>query len=240
MVFRIVPIASSLLAVTMVLASLPTEQPTSRPEDASTTQPTSAPALEAKVEQLVRQLGARRFDEREAAQRELSAMGDEISALLIPHVTHKTPEIASRVAEILGTPRDSALRVELATKLILSTDTDWMERGVHMLFAGPDDSIELFMSRTKAAKGRDGVIFAPIREQIEMWQRMQRMFSEQYPRIREKSVEKAESLRKLHEESILYYAEAAYWGAHDALLDALEHPLPDKAADNPATSAPAE
>lgn len=240
MVFRIVPIASSLLAVTMVLASLPTEQPTSRPQGAPTSQSTSAPALEAKVEQLVRQLGARRFDEREAAQRELSAMGDEISALLIPHVTHKTPEIASRVAAILGTPRDSALRVELATKLILSTDADWMERGVHMLFAGPDDSIELFMSRTKSAKGRDGVIFAPIREQIEMWQRMQRMFSEQYPRILKKNPDKAESLRKLHEESLLYYAEAAYWGAQDALIDAHEHPPPDKTADESATSEPVE
>lgn len=238
--FRSLAIAPSFFALTVMWASLPSEQPTSRPQDAATSRPTSAPALDAKVEQLVRQLGARRFQDREAAQRELSAMGDEISALLIPHVTHETPEIASRVAAILGTPRDSALRVELATKLILSTDADWMERGVHMLFAGPDDAIELFMSRTKSARGRDGVIFAPIREQIEMWQRMQRMFSEQYPRILKKNPEKAESLRKLHEESVLYYAEAAYWGAHDALLDAHEHPLPERAADNPASSAPAD
>jgi len=238
--FRLLPSAPWLFALTVVWSLLPSDQPTSRPVDAATSRPTTAPALEAKVEQLVRQLGARRFQEREAAQRELEAMGDEASALLIPHVTHKTAEIAARVAAILGTPRDSALRVELATKLILSTDADWMERGVHMLFAAPDDAIELFMSRTKSARGRDGVIFAPIREQVEMWQRMRRMFSEQYPRILKKNPEKAESLRKLHEESVLYYAEAAYWGAQEALLDAQEHPLPDKPADDSASSAPGD
>ena len=212
------------------------QQSTSAPA----TQPAVSDAVRGEVERLIKQLGSRRFKDREAAQAKLAAMGDDAAALLVPHITSSDPEVAARTAAILGTPANPRVRVELALRLITSTDADWMERGVHMLFAAPRETAELFLERTASARGRDRVIFEPIREQFEQWQRMERMFQEHYGRIKDKNPERAETLRKSHEESALYCAEAAYWGAQDALADAQKHPPPDTMADKPPTTAPTE
>ncbi len=178
-------------------------------------------------------LGARAFQTREAAQRELKELGDEAAVYLIPFVSDPNNEIASRVTAALATPRDPALRVELAIRLLTTTDPDWMERGVYVLFSSPGDVCDLFVERTRKAKGLSRVVLEPVREQLLEWKRMDEVFQRNYERIRLKSEEKAEALRKSNEDSRLYHAEAAYWGAHDALLDEQEN-RPEPTASGPA------
>lgn len=191
--------------------------------------PTSQPDDREAVEKLVAQLGAREFQQREQAQHELAAIGEQALHHLLPYVTSEDQEIASRVASILGTPRDPELRVKLAMRLIESTDPDWMERGVHMLFKSPGEVFEPFMERTKSARGIGRVLYAPVREQFEAWKRMDDMIQRTYERVRMKDAERAEQLLKTHAESNMYCAEAAYWGALEALEDYSQHPLDDDA-----------
>lgn len=225
------------LLLPQLLLTPSNDQPTTT---APATQPAVSDAVRGEVERLIKQLGSRRFKDRESAQTKLAEMGDDAAALLVPHITSRDPEVAARVAAVLGTPSNPRVRVELALRLITSTDANWMERGVHMLFQSPRETAELFMERTGSARGRDRVIFEPIREQFEAWQRMERMFQEHYGRVKDKNPERAEALRKSHEESALYCAEAAYWGAQDALADAQTHPPPDSTASEPPTTAPSE
>lgn len=211
-------------------------------EEVATSAPTSRPEDRDIVEKLVAQLGAREFKLREQAQRELAGLGESALAYLVPHVTSKDPEVAARVASLLGTPTDPALRVELAIRLIESTDPDWLERGVHMLFKNPEESYALFMERTASSRGVLRAICAPIREQFESWKRLDKVFQRTYSRMKEKDLERAEQMRKSHAESSMYCAEAAYWSALEALEDFRQHPIealedePDRRSPSPARS----
>lgn len=195
----------------------------SQPAGASaSSQPTSVRAddpIPRDVQDLVNRLADRSFATREDAQRRLEAMAETAAIHLARFITDPNPEIASRVAAILGTPRDPIVRTELAIRLIESTDPDWMERGVHMLFANPAETGEPFMERTRGEVGIRRVIFEPIREQMASWQRQENMFQRTYARMKEKNPERAEQLRRTHADSRLYCAEAAYWSAYDALLE---------------------
>jgi hypothetical protein len=203
------------ICLLLALADPPVEPASSQPAEPEVKETVT----QAQVEALVKRLSARDFSEREAAQRELTAMGEKAARFLVPHVTGPDTEVAVRVAAILGTPRDPEVRVELCLRLIESADPDWLERGVHVLFERPDETYAPFMKRSQDGGDLMRVILAPIREQFESWKRQDDMFQRTYARTREKDPARAEQLRRLHEETSLYCAEAAYWGAVEALAE---------------------
>lgn len=225
-------VSASLVHAREIEGAAPSTQPASQPVESTSTK--------AEVDRLIKQLGSRRFKDREDAQRQLTLLGDGAASFLVPYVTSRDAEIAARVAAVIGTPRDPAVRVDLALRLIESTDPDWMERGVHMLFKSPGETADLFLARTESASGRNRAMFGPIREQFESWKRMERMFRASYERLKDKDPQRAEKLRESHEETALYCAEAAYWGAQDALLDVQEHPPPVQEAGELPTTAPSK
>lgn len=196
------------------------ESETSQP---AATQPTSAPAAPPEIADLVHQLGARSFQKREEAQRKLAALGPDAAKFLAPYITDSDPEIAARIAALVGTPDDPDVRIAVALRLIESTDPDWMERGVHMLFAEPGRVYDAFMRQTRETAGIRRIIFEPIREQMTSWKRQDELFQRNYARAMEKDPARAEQLRKSHADTRLYCAEAAYWGAFEAMMEEKEH-----------------
>lgn len=204
------------------------------PPQPSSTQPTSGPTsrpaenerLQARVTQLVERLRSARFQEREAAQKDLQALGDQAAKYLVAFIHDADEEVATRVAAIIVQTNDPALRVELAVNLLETTDPDWMEPGVHMLFKGkPEEVCERFTARTRDATGVKRSIFLAVAEQLESWRRADWAFQQNYQRIKAKSPEKAASLLAAYSDTPLYHAEAAYWSAWEALEDASEYSL---------------
>lgn len=204
----------------------PTESPKHEAQSVVTSGPaTSEPADREKIEQLIAQLGAREFKAREDAQRALAEMGESVLVHLLPHITSKNEEVAARVVSLLGTPRDPELRVQTAIRLIEAADPDGLEQSVHMLFKTPAETCDFFMEATRDARGILRVVGAPIREQFEAWRRLDDVFQRTYARLKDKDAEKAAAMRRSHTESSMYCAEAAYWGALEALEDYNRHPL---------------
>lgn len=201
-----------LSALTALLPGFgPTSQPASRPM----TRPASRP----EVARLVTELGSPDFKSREAAHRRLAAMGDAISAELIEYVADPNEEIASRVVALLGKPKDPAVRVEVAVRLLSTADPDWMEKGVYLLFESPNEILDLYFERTKHARGVERVIFDIVGERLRSWKKMNDIFQAHYARAKEKNPAAAERLLQSNRESNLYDAEAAYWSAVEAVAD---------------------
>ncbi|HKQ47277.1 MAG TPA: hypothetical protein VJZ71_04305 [Phycisphaerae bacterium] len=189
--------------------------PTSQPAS----QPATRPAGRPEIVRLVAELGSPDFKARESAHRQLAAMGDAVSVELIEYIADPDEEIASRVVALLGKPKDPALRVEVAVRLLSTADPDWMERGVHLLFESPAEIIERFFDRTKDARGVERVIFDIVGERLRSWKKMDDIFQANYARAKEKNPEAAERLLQSNRESNLYDAEAAYWSAVEAVED---------------------
>jgi hypothetical protein len=160
-----------------------------------TSQPASQPAS-GEITKLIAELGAADFKTREAAHRRLEALGDSASAELIEHVADSNEEIANRVVAILGKPKDPAVRVELAVRLLETADPDWMEKGVYLLFDSPEEVIDLYFRRTKGAHGLQRMIFEIVGQQLRSWKKMNDIFQDNYERIRRKNPEAAERLRQ--------------------------------------------
>jgi len=195
--------------------TLPAFAPTSQPAS----QPTTRRASRSEVARLVAELGSPDFTARESAHRRLAAMGEGISGELVKHVADANEEIASRVVALLGKPKDPALRVEAAVRLLATADPDWMEKGVYMLFDAPEEILDLYFTRTKAARGVERVIFDIVGERLRSWKRMNDIFRENYERAKAKNPEAAERLLQSNRDSNLYDAEAAYWSAVEAVAD---------------------
>ncbi|RIK65979.1 MAG: hypothetical protein DCC65_11085 [Planctomycetota bacterium] len=187
------------------------------------TQPTTAPTAPPEIATLVRRLADRSFQAREEAQRMLATLGPDATKFLAPYITDPDPEVAARIAALVGTPDDPDVRIAVALRLIESTDPDWMERGVHMLFAEPGKVHDAFMRQTRETTGIRRIIFEPIREQMTSWKRQDDLFQRNYARAMEKDPARAEQLKKSHADTRLYCAEAAYWGAFEAMMEEKEH-----------------
>lgn len=211
---------------TAVLATPPSSQPTTRPITRSV------------VDHLIAELGSPDFKTREAAHRRLAEMGDDVNAELVKHVTDANEEIATRIVALLGKPKDPALRVELAVRLLSTADPDWMEKGVYLLFDSPKEILDLYQSRTKDARGVERVIHDIVGEQLRTWKRNDDVFQKNYARIQRKNPAAAERLRQSQDESKYYDAEAAYWSAVDAIADYHDPHLAERRATTRPTSGP--
>ncbi len=194
----------------------PASQPTSRPSPGI-----ASPGLRERsdVARLVADLGSPDFKTRESAHRHLAELGDSADAELIEYVTDSNEEIASRVVALLGKPKDPALRVELAVRLLSTADPDWMENGVYLLFDSPNEIYDLYMSRTKDAHGVERVIFDIVGDQLRTWKKLNDVFQRNYEKIKRKNPAAAERLLQSNRDSNLYDAEAAYWTAVEAVAD---------------------
>lgn len=110
-------------------------------------QPAPAEALDARVARLVRQLGDRAYERREAAQRELVAIGRPALPALREAAQSQDPEVASRAAEAIEAiggevePTRERERRELPREL----ERQELERGLEELprqGGGPDAVLE--------------------------------------------------------------------------------------------------
>ncbi len=207
------------LALSATVALIAGPGSTSRPATGPSSRPTSQTAGRDDVARLVRDLGSPRFTVRQAAQLRLSRMGDAVLPRLIPHVSDADPEVAARVAALIHSPADPALRVDLALRLMGTTNPDWIERAVHMLFETPAETCDLFIERAERARGVDRVLADPIAEEFRQWRQQERFFRRQYERIKSKDPRAAARLLKQHRAGDIYRAEAAYWSVVEALLD---------------------
>lgn len=215
------------------------DPPASAPARHPTSQPASRPATDAcrdeRLQKLIRELSSPSFKARQAAQEALAAMGESALPCLLPHINDADAEIASRVVLLVGRPVRADLRAEAGYRLLISTDPDWMERGVHMLFESPAEVCDMFVALAEHAPQSSRAIVAPVQERLIASRERWRRFDERYQRMRRKHAEVAEKERQMQLDSNRYEAEAAYWLAHDALLDGAE-----TGGDSPASQPAAE
>jgi hypothetical protein len=210
------------LLMSLTLNDAPTSQPTSRPVDA------------ARIQRLIAELAAPEYRQRQAAQQALAEVGEPVWPYLIPHICGKNEEIASRAVELIGRPKDPVVRTRAAIALIVSTDPDWMERGVYMLFHDPGEVYDAFLVQSGEFTGRASDVLDPIVEQFNAWKLMDDVFQRNYPRIKKEKPERAEQMRILHLESRMYHAEAAYWSAYEVVAgDEEEAAAPQPGATQP-------
>lgn len=193
--------------------------PTTRPGP-TTTRATSAPsAMRLRVARLVSELGSARFQGRESAQRQLEGLGGAAMPFLVEHINDPDPEVAARVSALIRSPRDPALRVDVAVRLLETCHPDWMERAVFMLFEEPAEVCDAFIARAGERTGVHGAVFGAVAERFESWKRQDEVFNRHYERIRRKNPEGAARLLEMHRGGFMYEAEAAYHAAVEALLD---------------------
>lgn len=234
-------IAASTSVISMAQNAEPASRPTTtqatsqttahaEPATRPSTQPILQPVDEARIRRLIAQLGDVDFTLRDRAEAELKSLGEVAVPLLIEHVSSDNSEIAARSAHILGTPADPVLRVELAVRLLSTTDPDEIERAVHMLFEEPSRVCDVFVKRTETLVGDTRVLAEPIARQLAVWKGKDELTQRNIARFRETNPDAARRIATMHEESRLYDAEAAYWIAWDTLLDVWER----RAASQPA------
>ncbi|MBX3394250.1 MAG: hypothetical protein KF841_02665 [Phycisphaerae bacterium] len=191
--------------------------PTTQAVVGSSATTTTKPSDDAQVRRLVSQLGAADFKMRQAAQHELERLGERAMPVLVEFVGDANSEIANRVGSLIRRPRDATLRVETAAKLLATADPDWMEKGVYMVFETPVSDCELLAAKLDQSRGRDRAILMPVVAQLRMWRSMVVRFEERQARLLDENrTAVADKERRLHEESMYYQAEAAYWMAVDA------------------------
>lgn len=184
------------------------------------TAPATAPATtQPAVAELVSRLGAADYRIRDAAQKQLTQLGDSALPELLNHIADPDPEVARRVAEILPTPKDPAQRADVAVRLIETGRREYLRQAVLMLFDQPDDMHTQFKRAVAGRTGLVAAVAAPILDELDTWQRQQAAFRESVARNQDRNPEGIARLRKSHEESPPYLAEAAYWLALDARDD---------------------
>ena len=178
---------------------------------------TSRPASDAHIRDLIRQLAAPNFRERDAAQRRLSELGAAALPTLIEFVNDPDPEIATRVSSILRPPADPALRVRLALAWIRTLKAEQVERAVYMVFDDAEHCDAAFNAAAKELDGPAGRAAAAVAGRLAGWRRQHEVFLKTYERARKRNPESAERLAKTQVDSKLYQAEAAYWEAMEAI-----------------------
>lgn len=216
----------------------------SPPSSAPTSQPTSRPSIADRVAALIVDLRSPKFTVREQAQRKLASMGEAAIPYLLDHLSATDPELARRVADIVGRPHDPALRADVAIRLLATTDPDWMERGVYMLFDDPLGVCDRFLEKTRDAEGAPRIIFKAVTERLVVARRRHENHAKRYARLIKEKPELAEKERLMNQETDRYDAEAAYWTAYEGLLDYEEQfsrRSTNRGDENePTTSAPSE
>jgi len=210
-----------LLLLLMLLAAS-TDEPATQPADRApkphpTSGPTTRPAIEAEVRRLVRQLGAAEYAVRESAQKRLADMGEAALPYLMEFIGSGDSEVSTRVASVIRRPKTPALRVEIAVRLLSTTDPDQMESGVYMLFESPVEDYDLFVERMRKTRGVERAILEPVAERLATWKDMTERFNRRYARLSREKPDVAERELKNHRETMYYQAEAAYWPALEAL-----------------------
>ncbi len=188
---------------------------------APTTVPASAPATTqpVRIAELIDRLGADDFRTRDAAQAELSRLGEDALPALLNRLADPDPEIARRVAEILPVPKDLDRRADLAVRLIESGQRENLRQAILILFDDPDEMHPHFK---RAVSGRTGLVAAvsvPILDELDSWHRQQESYRQSVARHQQTNPEGVARLRKSHEDTPPYLAEAAYWMALDARDD---------------------
>lgn len=204
----------------LVVADFVVAGPATRPAEMATTRQTVEKSVSARViDSWVRKLGSPRFVDRQAAQRRLEALGDSATPYLLRYISDSNPEIAGRIVASIRNPREPEDRVELAWRLLCTTNPDWMERAVHVIFEEPGETCDLFIDRAEDATGIDRVISEPVVSWLERWKEDDRRFKLRYEETKQGNPVAATRLRSMHIDGRMYLAEAAYWESLEALLD---------------------
>lgn len=207
-------------AATQPGARAPIGRPTTRPVTgrATTTQPTAAtrPPNAESIRRLVLQLGAPEYRLRQAAQEKLADLGGTALPVLADFIDSPNDEIANRVAALIRRPSDPVLRVEIAVRLLATTDPDRMEPAVYMLFEDPIEDCDRFAARVRNAEGRRRAVFDAVAGQLAEWKKNTERFRKRRARLLREKPEAAAKELKMQKESKFYQAEAAYWQAVDA------------------------
>jgi len=192
-------------------ASLPSSRPTSQ---ATTSKPVDP--LQKRVDILVRELGAADFKRRERAWKLLKQLGEPAIPRLVPHFSHKNPEVRQRVGVLLQRPHDAEIRVQAAVALITSGNPPWIEKGVYFIFEEPLTDYPLLLEKQESLTGIDHAVIEPVLEQLESWKKQTELHLKKQAEYREQGRDEAEAkMAKMHKESLFYQAEAAYWMARE-------------------------
>ncbi|MFQ5429136.1 MAG: hypothetical protein ACE5E1_02400 [Phycisphaerae bacterium] len=148
------------------------------------------------------QLGAPEYRLRQAAQEKLADLGGTALPVL---------------ADFIDSPNgDPVLRVEIAVRLLATTDPDRMEPAVYMLFEDPIEDCDRFAARVRNAEGRRRAVFDAVAGQLAEWKKNTERFRKRRARLLREKPEAAARELKMQKESKFYQAEAAYWQAVDA------------------------
>ena len=210
------------LSLLFFRASPPISQQTSQPA----TPITDHAGLEHRVESLIDALDDPVYRAREDARKKLEQLGEVALPLLARHLSNPNQEIASRIASIIHKPKDPRLCAELAFQLIATSDPDWMEMGVHMLFESPEDVANPFADRVAKSSGLVRQLCEPVVEELQQSVKRWELFRKRERKLRKTNPGQADRELTMQTESNLYEAEAAYWQAHDLLLDEVEGTKP--------------
>ena len=232
------PIAPLVLIVALLGSGLwlrgadePTKSTTSQPTSRATTQPIDP--LQKRVDILVHEMGAPDFKRRERAWKLLQQLGEPAIPWLVPHFSNANPEVRQRVGVLLRRPDDAEIRVQAAVALIISGNPAWIEKGVYMVFEDPIADYPLLAERLKMLTGIDRAVLEPVVDQLEGWKKQRvRHLDNQAKYQKEGRDEVAAKMQKMHEESLYYEAEAAYWMARETYEEA--HAQDNEAASQPA------
>ena len=207
------------------------ESPSSSP---TTSRAASLNAMQHRVENLVREMGVRDFQRRERAWKLLKGIGDPAIPWLVPYIEHDNPEVRQRVMALFKRPKDADIRIDAAVTLMTSGDPSWIEKGVYMVFEDPITDYPKLKARHEKLTGIDHDILTPVVDQLKGWERQRVRFLERQAKHKANGkTEFAEQERKLHEGSLVYEAEAAYWQAREIMED--YHASKERAATQPAS-----
>jgi hypothetical protein len=121
------------------------------------------------IARLVEKLGDADIQNRDAAEAQLQAFGDRITAQLMNHINHSDDEIAGRVESCLTMPADLNDRVRFAVRLIETARLSAIHKGVQWLMVSPAACIEPFKREVESA-GALAKLAAD--ETLDMMQRM--------------------------------------------------------------------
>lgn len=211
----------------------------SRPDDTQATATRLGAAARERVEVLIRQLGDSQYPRREAAQAELTAMGDAAIAQVVGHVENPDREVASRALAICRASRAPTMRVAVALQLVESGQPRLLEQAVEMLFDDATATIEPFR-RTASQPSAPRYVraaCAPILEQLETWIAFEKSGRSLYERHRTTKPEQATVDLENLEDQRRGLRFVAFSNAQEEILRVRSEPAPSdsRTASRPAT-----
>lgn len=207
----------------LVSAAFEFAPPANRIASTQSTRAATSSRASSHIRRLVEQLGDKSYEKREAAQRELAALGDAALPELVQVIDCDNAEIARRTHLLIRRPKDPALRVELVRRLIATGDPARVQTGIYMLFKSPIEDYPRFKEVTDASTGVERAMFKPVCEQLKQWRQATEIFERRQQEHAEKNeLEAAKKEREMQAGSYYYQAEAGYALAIDAYTEYLE------------------